>query len=154
VVRDVRSPSEISARLVSIACCLFGLGVLAACEAEPGGDAPLAPMDLRERIQELYETAREAGDDVPSDAYEWAKSDIEKIGDWEYQIVRLDAESDAAILERLDALGSERWEAFWLERQGTELRVFLKRPARSYLRLLPISELSRLVPIGEAGSPE
>lgn len=133
---------------------MFALGVLAACEAEPGGDAPLAPMDLRERIQELYETAREAGDDVPSDAYEWAKSDIEKIGDWEYRIVRLDAESDAAILERLDALGSERWEAFWLEREGAELRVFLKRPARSYLRLLPISELSRLVPIGEGGSPE
>lgn len=150
----MRGPSEITARLVSISCCLFGLGALAACEAEPGGDAPLAPMDLRERIQELYETAREAGDDVPSDAYEWAKSDIEKIGDWEYQIVRLDAESDAAILERLDALGSERWEAFWLEREGAELRVFLKRPARSYLRLLPISELSRLVPIGEAGSPE
>jgi hypothetical protein len=133
---------------------LLGLGVLAACEAEPGDDAPLAPKDLRARIQELYQTAREAGDDVPSDAYTWAKSDIARIGDWEYQIVRLDAESDTAILERLDALGSERWEVFWLERQGAELRVFLKRPARSYLRLLPISELSRLVPMGDAGSSE
>ena len=141
-------------RLASIFCCLLGFGVLAACEAEPGDDAPLAPKDLRARIQALYETAREAGEDVPSDAYAWAKSDIERIGDWEYQVVRLDAESDAAILEHLDALGSERWEVFWLERQGAELRVFLKRPARSYLRLLPVSELSRLVPIGDAGSPE
>jgi hypothetical protein len=128
--------------------------MLAACEVEPGGDAPLAPKDLREKIQELYETARDAGDDVPSDAYEWAKSDIERIGDWEYQIVRLGAASDAEILERLDALGSERWEVFWLERQGAELRVFLKRPTRSYLRLLPLSELSRLVPIGDSAPPD
>ena len=128
--------------------------MLTACEAEPGRDRPPASRGLREKIQELYERAREAGDDVPSDTYEWAKSDIERIGDWEYQIVRLDAVSDAAILERLGELGSERWEAFWLERQDEELRVFLKRPARSYLRLLPISELSRLVPIGDAGSPE
>ena len=150
----MRGPSEITARLVSISCCLFGLGALAACEAEPGGDAPLAPMDLRERIQELYESPREAGDDVPSSAYEWAKSDIEKIGDWEYQIVQLDVDSDAALLEQLIALGSQRWEVFWLERQGAELRAFLKRPARSYLRLLPVSELSRLVPMGEGGAPE
>ena len=128
--------------------------MLAACEAEPGDDAPIAPVDLRAKIQELYETAREAGDDVPSDAYAWAKSDIGRIGDWEYQVVRLDAESDEAILDHLDALGSERWEVFWLERQGAEFRVFLKRPARSYLRLLPVSELSRLVPIGDAGSSE
>ena len=146
--------NELIARLASISCCLLGFGVLAACEAEPGDDAPLAPEDLRARIQELYQAAREAGDDVPSNAYAWAKSDIERIGDWEYEIVRLDAASDAAILERLDALGSERWEVFWLERQGAEIRVFLKRPARSYLRLLPISELSRLVPIGDAGAPE
>jgi hypothetical protein len=128
--------------------------MLTACEAESESDRPPTSRDLREKIQEFYETARDAGDDVPSDAYEWARSDIERIGDWEYQIVRLDAESDAAILERLGELGSERWEVFWLERQGGELRVFLKRPARSYLRLLPIPELSRLVPIGDSAASD
>lgn len=150
----MRGSRKISERLRGVACCLLGFLVLAACEAEPGSDGALAPEDLRGRIQELYETAREAGDDVPSNAYEWAKSDIEKIGDWEYRIVQLDADSDAALLEQLNALGSERWEVFWLERQGAEIRAFLKRPARSYLRLLPVSELSRLVPVGEGAAPE
>ncbi len=150
----MRLTSAMMNGLVRGVCCTLVFGLLAACEAEPGGDAPLAPDELRGRIQELYEAAREAGEDVPSNAYEWARSDIEKIGDWEYQIVRLDAESDAAIVAQLGALGSERWEVFWLERQGAELRAFLKRPARSYLRLLPISELSRLVPTGEGGPPE
>ncbi len=141
-------------RLPSFLCCVLGFSLLAACDAELGSSPPLTSKDLREKIQELYETARTAGEDVPSDAYEWAKSDIGRIGDWEYQIVRLDAEADAPILERLNQLGSERWEVFWLERQGAQFRVFLKRPARSYLRLLPLSDLGRLVPMGHSPSSE
>ncbi len=127
---------------------------LVACDAESGSGPPLTSKDLRARVQELYQTARNAGEDVPSDAYEWAKSDIGRIGDWEYQIVRLDAEADTSIVGRLNDLGSERWEVFWLEREGAQFRVFLKRPARSYLRLLPLSDLSRLVPIGDSPSSE
>ena len=141
-------------RLPSFLCCVLGFSLLAACDAELGSSPPLTTKDLREKIQELYETARTAGEDVPSDTYEWAKSDIGRIGDWEYQIVRLDAEADAPILERLNQLGSERWEVFWLERQGAQFRVFLKRPARSYLRSLPLSDLGRLVPMGHSPSSE
>ena len=141
-------------RIPSVFRCALGFCLLAACDAEPGSSPPLTSKDLREKVQELYETARSAGEDVPSDAYEWARSDIERIGDWEYQIVRLDGEADAPILGRFNELGSERWEVFWLERQGAEFRVFLKRPARSYLRLLPLSDLGRLVPIGRSPSSE
>ncbi|HEY5657336.1 MAG TPA: hypothetical protein VIY27_06065 [Myxococcota bacterium] len=140
--------------LIAFSCCLLGLGALSACEGEPGGARGLTPGELRDKVEELYEAARDAGDDVPSDAYAWAKSDVERIGDWEYRIVRLEAEPDETLTERLAELGSERWEAFWLERQGAELRVFLKRPARSYLRMLPVSELSRLVPLGGSAPSE
>ena len=129
---------------------LLSLAVLAGCDSESGGSPALGSGELLDRIQELYETARNAGDDVPSDAYEWAKSDLQRIGDWEYRIVRLDAGSDVAVLERLNELGAERWEVFWLERDGDWLRVFLKRHSRSYLRLLPLSDLGRLVPTGQA----
>ncbi len=139
-------------RFPSAVVLALGFLGLVACDAESGSSPPLTSKDLRARIQELYETARNAGEDVPADAYEWAKSDIERIGDWEYLIVRLDGEADAPIVERLNELGSERWEVFWLERQGAEFRVFFKRPARSYLRLLPLSELGRLVPIGDSPS--
>jgi len=135
-------------------CCALGFGLLAACEPEHGSSPPLTSEDLREKLQELYEAARDAGEDVPADAYAWARSDVQRIGDWEYQLVRLDSDSDAEIVARFNELGAERWEVFWMEPQGPQLRVFLKRPSRSYLRLLPLSDLSRLVPIGGAPSPE
>ena len=145
-------------RASSCCACLLGLAVLTGCDAEPGGGPSLRPERLREKVQDLYEAARNAGDDVPSDAYDWAKSDLQRIGDWEYQIVRLDGEdgedgeSDAALLEQLNELGSERWEVFWLERRGSQLQAFLKRPSRSYLRLLPLSDLGRLVPSGDSSA--
>ena len=129
---------------------LLGFGLLAGCDSELGRRPALDSGELRDKIQDLYETARDAGEDVPADAYAWAKSDLQRIGDWEYRIVRLDAASDGAVEKRLNELGSERWEVFWLEREEDELRAFLKRSMRSYLRLLPLSDLSRLVPTGQA----
>ena len=37
-------------------CCALGLGLLTACEAEPDGDAPLAPEDLRDVVGAGVET--------------------------------------------------------------------------------------------------
>ena len=129
---------------------LLSLGLLTGCDSELGRTPALDSGELRDKIQDLYETARDAGDDVPADAYAWAKSDLQRIGDWEYRIVRLDAASDGAVEKRLNELGAERWEVLWLEREGDGLRVFLKRSMRSYLRLLPLSDLGRLVPTGQA----
>jgi len=61
----------------------------------------------------------------------------------------LEGEVEAAELaEQLNALGRDRWEVFWLDPAGSDLRVFLKRPVRSYLRQVPLSELQRLLPGG------
>jgi hypothetical protein len=135
-------------------CCVLGFGLLAACDSDNVGSRPLTSRELREKLQDLYEAARDAGEDVPADAYEWARSDVQRIGDWEYRLLRLDGDSDEEMVARFNELGAERWEVFWMEPQGPQLRVYLKRPARSYLRLLPLSDLSRLVPIGGAPSSE
>ncbi|MDJ0848297.1 MAG: hypothetical protein QNK04_07975 [Myxococcota bacterium] len=122
------------------------LALLCACRAEPG-EPPVTAEDLQSQIQALYERALEAGEDVPADAYDWAVQDAQRIGDWEYDVVRL-PDDDATLHAKLNELGGERWEAYWVDREGGELRIFLKRPARSYLRMIPLSELGRLVPDG------
>ncbi len=103
---------------------------------------------LQRQIRDLYRQAQEAGESVPTDAYEWARSDLQKIGDWEYMLLRLSSADDEAMQARLNELGADRWEVFWMQPLGPDLRIFLKRPVRSYLRHVPLSELSRIVPGG------
>ena len=149
----------------SIAAALFALAVAVGCEDLP--DAPIAGKDderprssppesqvheglesIQDQIRELYEKARRSGEDVPADAYEWARGDIEKIGDWEYRILRVARGDDAALEAQLNELGTERWEAFWIDPRPDGLWVVLKRPVRTYLRHIPFSELRHLIPGG------
>ena len=123
---------------------------LAGCAADP--DLPASPDDrvavLKERVRGLYEQARESGQQVPKDALEWAQQDLRRIGDWEYRIVDLPREDPASRQARLNELGSERWEAFWMEPAGEGIRVYLKRRSRSWMEKIPLSELRRLWPAG------
>ena len=105
---------------------------------------------LQGQIRELYRQAQDAGESVPTDAYDWARSDLQKMGDWEYMLLRLDGADDEAMQARLNELGADRWEVFWMQPVDSGFRVFLKRPARSYLRHVPLSELSRIVPGGSS----
>ena len=127
--------------------------LLAGCASDP--DLPTSPDDrvaaLKERVRELYQQARESGQKVPKDALEWARQDLHRIGDWEYRIVDLPREDAQSRQARLNELGSERWEAFWMEPAGDGIRVYLKRRSRSWLEKLPLSELRRLVPSGGGG---
>ena len=65
--------------------------LLAGCASDP--DLPASPDDrmaaLKERVRELYQQARESGQQVPKDALEWARQDLHRIGDWEYRICLL-----------------------------------------------------------------
>ncbi len=126
-----------------------GLGLLLGAGCDSGVESPdIVTEDLRERVQQLYDRAREAGEDVPADAYEWAESDLRRIGDWEFRVFRRASDSDADIERVLNGLGEDRWEVYWVEAKPGELRFFLKRTARSYLRMIPFGELGRLAPGG------
>lgn len=138
--------------LSTVLAVLAVLGPALACSS--GEDLPgegFTREELERRVRDLYDRAREAGDEVPGDVVEWAQEDVARIGDWEYRVVRVQDEGDAALEERLGELGDERWQVFWLESRGDAYRVFLKRPARSYLQRVPLSDLRRLVPSGGSG---
>ena len=127
---------------------------LAGCASAP--DLPASPDDrvaaLKQRVQELYQQARESGQQVPKDALEWAQQDLNRMGDWEYKIVDLPREDPESRQTRLNELGSERWEAFWMEPAGNGIRVYLKRRSKSWLEKIPLSELRRLWPSGAGGA--
>jgi hypothetical protein len=107
-----------------------------------------ATDSARARIEELYRQAREAGENVPQDVMGWTLQDIARIGTWEYRIERIPGEP-GEVQAALNALGAERWEAYWVERDSAGLTVHLKRRTRSYLERVPIGDLLRLVPRGE-----
>ena len=127
---------------------------LVGCAMEPDPPASSSDQvsDLKERVRELYRQARESGQQVPKDALEWAQQDLRHIGDWEYKIVDLPREDPESRQARLNELGSERWEAFWMEPAGNGIRVYLKRRSKSWLEKIPLSELRRLWPSGGGGA--
>ena len=102
-----------------------------------------------EKLKALYEKAKAAGEQVPEDILEWAKSDLKKIGTWDYKIITVSSESEAAILNELKKLGSQRWECFWVEPIPGGKRFFMKRAARSYLQIA--GGASKFVPLPGPG---
>ena len=101
------------------------------------------------KLKALYERAKAAGEKVPEDILEWAKTDLKKIGTWDYKIVSVSSESEKAILNELKRLGNQRWECFWVEPIPDGKRFYLKRAARSYLQIA--GGPSKFVPVPGPG---
>jgi hypothetical protein len=101
------------------------------------------------KLKALYEEAKAAGEQVPGDILEWAKSDLKKIGTWDYKIVSISSESEEAILNELKRLGSQRWECFWVDPKPGGKRFYMKRATRSYLQIA--GGASKFVPVPGSG---
>jgi hypothetical protein len=101
------------------------------------------------KLKALYEEAKAAGEQVPGDILKWAKSDLKKIGTWDYKIVSISSESEEAILNELKRLGSQRWECFWVEPIPGGKRFYMKRATRSYLQIA--GGASKFVPVPGPG---
>lgn len=121
--------------------------LLAGCGREPGEPSP-AEQALAELRRQFEELKRRTSDDP----VEWAREDLENIGDWEYRVVDLTDTGADALAGELNRLGNDRWEAFWVERSATGVRILLKRPSVSYIGRVPFSVIGRAV--GEAGGDQ
>ncbi len=148
-------------------CVLSALLLLSACAEEPREPEP-ADKEMLAELQRFYEGARdsvptdealaelrrlydEARARAPEDPIGWAREDLKRVGDWEYKIVTVLESATATVEDQLNEYGEERWEAYWVQPEPDGLRVYLKRPARSYLRTVPFSELGRVFGGGSAG---
>jgi len=91
-----------------------------------------------------------AGADPPQESpvYEWAKQDLGRIGDWEYLVTELPLSDTERVQGRLNELGAERWECIWIHTTANKTSFIFKRPTKSYLRNIPLSQLMKLVPGG------
>lgn len=118
------------------ACCL----ALAACGS---GSEESSPTDRAlDELQQKYDEHLKDKVDVPVD---WAKEDLENIGDWEYKVVSLSYTSPDELETQLNEFGNDRWEVIWLEEKPGGFLAILKKPSISYLSKIPISQIGRLV---------
>ena len=130
---------------------VLGLVLIAAtvtAQEPPGPES----QGLMNQLRQLHEKARQSGADVPADLTDWAKRDLASAGNWEYKVVSVPAGDDAQLEQTLNALGSERWEAFSIQPREQNLQVLLKRPVRTYLQSVPMMDLlNRLPKSGQGG---
>ncbi len=108
-------------------------------------------VEIRERVTEFYEKARESGETVPDDVREWVEGDIDRMGTWEYKVLRVDGSDPEPLEEQLSELGKERWECSMTAYPKPQLTILCKRPARSYIKMLPFKDVLRLFPVGDGG---
>jgi hypothetical protein len=111
-------------------------------QPEQQGEATSASEQAMREITRLYDEAMKY---APDDPVEWAKQDLQRIGDWEYRLVTLDKAESADIEAALNELGAELWEVFWVSESLTRITFYLKKSARSYLKLVPVSGLSEAI---------
>lgn len=105
-------------------------------------------------IKENYEQAKESGETTASSAKEWLAEDLSKIGSWEYKTLVVNAENSESVEAELNKLGAERWECFWVDKQGATTTFYLKKAGRSYLKQVPARELLRMLPFLMSDSGE
>jgi hypothetical protein len=119
--------------------------------AQEAADEPPASLaaTMLEQLTSVYADLAALIGDNPAEAVGWAQEDLENLGDWEYRIVTIDEEDDAAIETELNALGNERWEVYWVDEGNDGTRFFLKRAALSYLSRVPVATMLRVFGGGE-----
>lgn len=116
-------------------------------ESAEAEDASAATRAMEE-LTAAYESLAAMLGQGSGEAVERVQSDVENLGDWEYRVVELSNDSIQVVAEELNVLGDERWEVFWVESTPGGMRVYLKRPAVSYLGRFPLAALLRLLAAG------
>ena len=133
---------------VSIAVLVLSL----AGAPTPAQEAESEDTGIWSQVVALYEQAKQAGETAAEDVYEWAREDLEAIGDWEYKVEYFSNPNHIALEKKLNELGLERWEVVWIDRQGPSLIVTMKRPSRTWLNKLPLGQLIKVAaPDGGGG---
>jgi hypothetical protein len=120
-------------------------------------DEPTAvDKSYSEKLKEVYEKglkgakekyAETVGDGkkLTGKSKEWLLKDIENIGDWEYKVESYGPEQAKEVEKKLNALGKERWQCFWVESNKKQKTFYFKRTKLSYLSKIPTGAILRIM---------
>jgi hypothetical protein len=100
--------------------------------------------EIKNRYSEMTSLAKKHGD-VPQEALDWFKQDIQNISTWDYKILELSLSDGEKAEHELNQLGAERWEVIAAITTSQGERVLLKRARKSYLKSLPVKDILRLM---------
>jgi hypothetical protein len=98
-----------------------------------------------ETIKSKFEELKSDNLEKSEKARNWIEEDLKRIGDWEYKVVKMSSSSFEEIEEKLNRLGDDRWECFWVEKKGKETVFYFKKPRISYLQKLPKGDLLKII---------
>jgi hypothetical protein len=98
-----------------------------------------------DQIKEKFQNQADQGKEKTQQAKEWIEEDLKRIGDWEYHIEVLSFDDLPQLAEKLNTLGQQRWQCFWVEPHKDQTVFLFKRPAISYLRRIPRGDVLRLL---------
>ena len=137
---------------ISIALVFLVSSFLTMAEDEPKAD----DKSYSEKLKEVYEKglkgakekyAETVGDgkELTGKSKEWVLKDIENIGDWEYKVESYGPEQAKEIEKKLNVLGKERWQCFWVESSKKEKVFYFKRSKMSYLSKIPTGAILRIM---------
>ena len=134
--------------LRTILCMTLVLHVSLAYGEQTQDSSQISLPTTYTELLEWYERAIAAGKNVqiPDDVLERAKEEIKRVGTWEYRVVTLSTPQDATLQQRLNELGRERWECHATLRGDENVRLVCKRPVRSYLKNIAVTDLLKLIP--------
>ena len=94
---------------------------------------------------EKYAETLEDGKNLSGKSKEWLLKDLQNIGDWEYKIEVFSSKKNKDLEIRLNQLGVERWQCFWVERVEDKKLFYFKRTNMSYLSKSPTGALLRIM---------
>lgn len=136
---------KLSAAPAMIICATL---LLAGCNPEPQDEV----TGVRKAVENLQQQYDELIAERGGDPVEWAASDLENLGDWEYRVETLKLVSEEDFAATLNEFGNDRWEVIWLERTPGGFMVIMKKPSISLLSKIPLSQLGRFVIDGSEGA--
>jgi hypothetical protein len=98
-----------------------------------------------ETIKNKFEELKSDNLEKSEKAKNWIEEDIQRIGDWEYKVIKMKSSNIEKIEENLNKLGTDRWECFWVEKKKGGNVFYFKKPKISYLQKIPKGDLLKII---------
>ena len=109
--------------------------------AEEEKEEPSYWETIKGKLEELKSDNLEKSEKAKN----WIEEDIQRIGDWEYKVIKMRSSNIEEIEETLNELGTDRWECFWVQKREEEIVFYFKKPQISYLQKIPKGELLKMI---------